>query len=166
MSCDVPTITLRAPSAAAAGAARYFSVRLRKTSASKAALVLTDVTALVARYGRTRARAADAKRASARAREAHASSFVFHEIGNLSTGLYGVLDQCRDAAQLRTPPPRAALESFEVLLGSMRDVLQNMKGLAQLSSGQVHFVNEVRRARSAQSRSCNVCVSDVARKLV
>ena len=157
MSINVPQITLRRASHEDATndvGIRYFSARLCKTSVSKAMLVLTNITALVTRHARAvqaTTRTTDEKRDAARACEAHSRSFVFHEIGNLSTGLYGVLDECREAAKLRTTPPRAALESFDILLASMHDVLQNMSGVSQLTSGNVnlpvHFASEVRRAQ-------------------
>ena len=147
----------RAPEAgfAAAGAGddvRHFSARLCKTSASKAVLMLTDVTAIVARHARALARATErAKYDAARTCEARSrtSSFVFHEIGNLSTGLFGVLDQCREAATRRQPPSREDLGLFDTLLQSMRDVLQNSTGFARLSSANVNPPSEVRRARVA-----------------
>ena len=93
-----------------AAAARYFRVRVRKTGPARALLALLDVTSVVARGAVGAAGAArDAKaraKLAAQEREAHVRSFVFHEIGNLSTGLYGVLDELRDTARKRRAPTR------------------------------------------------------------
>ena len=113
---------------------RYFRARVRKSSATRAHLTLTEVTEVVARGALGASRAAEARaKHDAQQREAHVRSFVFHEIGNLSTGLFGVLDELRECARKRQVPTTDSLESFDTLLTSMRDVLHNMMGFTQLS---------------------------------
>ena len=110
---------------------RFFRVIVRKTAPAHVVLALHEITNVVAsrtRSAKVRARAAAAQR------EAHVRSFVFHEIGNLSTGLFGILDQLREGARMRSAPKPTLLASFDTLLTSMRDVLQNMMGFTQITN--------------------------------
>ena len=73
-----------------------------------------------------------------------ARSFVFNEIGNLITGLFDVLVQCREAVKLHKAPSCAAMESFELRLVSMRDVLNAINEGSQLTTtGSAPFACEV-----------------------
>ena len=79
-------------------------------------------------------------------RDSHVRAFVFHEMGNLSTGLVGVYDDLRESALQRRVPGGETLATFDTLLTSMRDVLVNFMGFTNLANAKLDKVPTEARA--------------------
>ena len=109
------------------GTRNYFRARLKKTNSSHLLVVIYNITDTIRHEkalanARHEAENISAKHASERreterkseADMAHMRAFVFHEIGNLSTGLFAIFEVLRESVENKRLPEASAVNDFEV----------------------------------------------------
>ena len=163
------------------GSAMYFRARLKKMSASHLLVVIYHITDTILHEESVAAARLEAERTAARhamekqrmemerqeverraeADLAHLRTFVFHEIGNLATGLFAIRHELKDSVDNERVPSKACISNFEAHIHSMQEVLRNITSITKLSTpGYIEpveafnvesILNEV---RGVQWRSC------------
>ena len=136
------------------GTCMYFRARLKKMSASHLLVVIYNITDTILHEESVAAARLEAERTAARhaiekqrmemerreverraeADLAHLRTFVFHEIGNLATGLFAIRHELKDSVDNERVPSKACISNFEAHIHSMQEVLRNITSITKLST--------------------------------